>query len=291
MRWQQGRRSTNVEDRRGQKVKKAGTIGGGSALLIGGLGLLLGGDPFYLIMMVLQAVAQGQPVQTRAPTAEENVAADFVTSVLGYTEDTWAEIFAEEGLRYQPATLVLFTDVVNSACGFNSAATGPFYCPLDGNVYIDVGFFDELQRLGAEGDFAGAYVIAHEIGHHVQNLLGTSAQVQQAQRGARNQADANALSVLLELQADCYAGVWANHANERELRVSGVPLLDDGDLEEGLETAAAIGDDRLLRQAGRAARPESFTHGSSEQRAYWLATGFQTGELDACDTFARASGG
>jgi predicted metalloprotease len=291
MRWQQGRRSTNVEDRRGQKVKKAGTIGGGSALLIGGLGLLLGGDPFYLIMMVLQAVAQGQPVQTRAPTAEENVAADFVTSVLGYTEDTWAEIFAEEGLRYQPATLVLFTDVVNSACGFNSAATGPFYCPLDGNVYIDVGFFDELQRLGAEGDFAGAYVIAHEIGHHVQNLLGTSAQVQQAQRAARNRADANALSVLLELQADCYAGVWANHADERELRVSGVPLLDDGDLEEGLETAAAIGDDRLLRQAGRAARPESFTHGSSEQRAYWLATGFQTGELDACGTFARASGG
>jgi predicted metalloprotease len=291
MRWQQGRRSTNVEDRRGQKVKKAGTIGGGSALLIGGLGLLLGGDPFYLIMMVLQAFAQGQPVQTRAPTAEENVAADFVTSVLGYTEDTWAEIFAEEGLRYQPATLVLFTDVVNSACGFNSAATGPFYCPLDGNVYIDVGFFDELQRLGGKGDFAGAYVIAHEIGHHVQNLLGTSARVQQAQRAARNRADANALSVLLELQADCYAGVWANHANEREQRISGVPLLDDGDLEEGIETAAAIGDDRLLRQAGRAARPESFTHGSSEQRAHWLAIGFQAGELDACDTFARASGG
>ncbi|MCL7927326.1 MAG: neutral zinc metallopeptidase [marine benthic group bacterium] len=291
MRWQQGRRSTNVEDRRGQKVKKAGAIGGGTALLMGGLGLLLGGDPFYLIMMVLQAFAQGQPVQTRAPTAEENVAADFVTSVLAYTEDTWAEIFAEEGLQYEPATLVLFTDVVNSACGFNTAATGPFYCPLDGNVYIDVGFFDELQRLGGEGDFAGAYVIAHEVGHHVQNLLGTSSRVQQAQRAARSRADANALSVLLELQADCYAGVWASHANEREQRASGVPLLDDGDLEEGLETAAAIGDDRLMRQAGRAARPESFTHGSSEQRAYWLATGFRTGEIGACDTFAAASGG
>lgn len=290
MRWKQGRRSTNVEDRRGQKVKKAGAIGGGTALLMGGLGLLLGGDPFYLLMMVLQAVAGGQPVQTRAPTAEENVAADFVTSVLAYTEDTWAEIFAAEGLTYEPATLVLFTDVVNSACGFNSAATGPFYCPLDGNVYIDVGFFDELQRMGGQGDFAAAYVLAHEVGHHVQNLLGTSAQVQQAQRAARGQAQANALSVMLELQADCYAGVWANHANEREQRASGMPLLDDGDLEEGLRTAAAIGDDRLLRQAGRAARPESFTHGTSEQRSHWLSVGFQTGDMEACDTFAAAGG-
>ncbi len=290
MRWQQGRRSTNVEDRRGQKVKKAGAIGGGTALLMGGLGLLLGGDPLYLLMIVLQAVAGGQPVQTRAPTAEENEAADFVTSVLAYTEDTWAEIFAEEGLTYEPATLVLFTDVVNSACGFNSAATGPFYCPLDGNVYIDVGFFDELQRMGGQGDFAAAYVLAHEVGHHVQNLLGTSARVQQAQRAARGQAQANALSVMLELQADCYAGVWANHANERERRASGMPLLDDGDLEEGLRTAAAIGDDRLMRQAGRAARPESFTHGTSEQRAHWLSVGFETGEMEACDTFAAVGG-
>jgi predicted metalloprotease len=257
---------------------------------MGGLGLLLGGNPFYLLMMVLQAVAGGQPVQTRAPTAEENVAADFVTSVLAYTEDTWAEIFAEEGLTYEPATLVLFTDVVNSACGFNSAATGPFYCPLDGNVYIDVGFFDELQRMGGQGDFAAAYVLAHEVGHHVQNLLGTSASVQEAQRAARGQAQANALSVMLELQADCYAGVWANHANERERRASGMPLLDDGDLEEGLRTAAAIDDDRLMRQAGRAARPESFTHGTSEQRAHWLSVGFQTGEMEACDTFAAAGG-
>lgn len=290
MRWQPGRRSTNVEDRRGQKVKKAGAIGGGTALLIGGLGLLLGGDPFYILMTVLQATAGGQSVQTRAPTAEENVAADFVTSVLAYTEDTWAEIFAEEGLTYQPATLVLFTDVVNSACGFNSAATGPFYCPLDGNVYIDVGFFHELEKLGGEGDFAGAYVIAHEVGHHVQNLLGTSDRVRQAQGAARNREQTNQLSVLLELQADCYAGVWANHANESETRATGMPLLEDGDLQEGLQTAAAIGDDRLMRQAGRAARPESFTHGTSEQRARWLSVGFQTGEMGACDTFSTAAG-
>jgi len=288
VRWQQGRRSTNVEDRRGQKVKKAGAIGGGTALLMGGLGLLLGGDPFYLLMMVLNALASGQPVQTRAPTAEENEAADFVTSVLAYTEDTWAEIFAAEGLVYQPARLVLFTDVVNSACGFNTAATGPFYCPLDSSVYLDVGFFDELGRMGGQGDFAAAYVLAHEVGHHVQNLLGTSDRVRGAQQAARSRADANALSVLQELQADCYAGVWANHANEREERDRGVPLLEEGDLEEGLQTAAAIGDDRLMRQAGRAARPESFTHGTSEQRARWLATGFQTGEVRACDTFAAA---
>ena len=290
MRWQQGRRSTNVEDRRGQKVKKAGAIGGATALVMGGLGLLLGGDPFYIMMMMLEATAGGQAVQTRAPTAEEDEAADFVTAVLGYTEDTWAEIFAEQGLTYEPATLVLFTDVVNSACGFNSAATGPFYCPLDGSVYIDVGFFDELARLGGEGDFAGAYVISHEIGHHVQNLLGTSSRVQQAQRAARNQAQANNLSVMLELQADCYAGVWASHANDIEFQARGVPLLEDGDLEEGLETAAAIGDDRLLRQAGRAASPESFTHGTSAQRAQWLSVGFQTGEMQACDTFAATGG-
>jgi len=217
MRWQQGRRSTNVEDRRGQKVRKAGAIGGGTALLMGGLGLLLGGDPFYILMMLLETTAGGQAVQTRAPTTQENVAAEFVTSVLAYTEDTWAEIFAEEGLTYEPAT-----------------------------------------------------------------------RVQQAQRAARGQAQANALSVMLELQADCYAGVWANHANEREQRASGMPLLDDGDLEEGLRTAAAIGDDRLMRQAGRAARPESFTHGTSEQRANWLSVGFQTGDMEACDTFSAA---
>lgn len=288
MRWQEGRRSSNVEDRRGQKVRRAGAIGGGTALALGGLGLLLGGNPLYIFLWVAQAFLTGQPVDTREPTAAENETADMMTAVLAYTEDTWAEIFAAAGRTYRPATMVLFTDVVDSACGFNTAATGPFYCPLDANVYLDVGFFEELARMGGSGDFAQAYVLAHEVGHHVQNLLGTSGEVQRAQRASRSQADVNALSVLLELQADCYAGVWAHHANAREVRETGSPLLEQGDLEEGLRTAAAIGDDRLLRSAGRRVSPESFTHGSSEQRAEWLGIGLRTGDPEACDTFARA---
>ncbi len=288
MRLDQGRRSTNVEDRRGQRVRRAGAIGGGTALLMGAIGLLMGGDPLYLLMMVAQALSSGQPIDTRDPTAAENETADAMTIILGSTEDTWSEIFARDGLRYEPPTMVLFTDVVDSACGFNTAATGPFYCPLDAKVYLDVGFFEELERLGGAGDFARAYVLAHEVGHHVQNLLGTSGAVQQAQRSARSRSDANALSVLLELQADCYAGVWAYHANARQRQATGVPLLEQGDLEEGLNTAAAIGDDRLMRGAGRRVSPESFTHGSSEQRAEWLGIGLRTGSVGACDTFQRA---
>jgi predicted metalloprotease len=288
MRWQQGRRSSNVEDRRGQKVRRAGAIGGGTALALGGLGLLFGGNPLYIFLWVAQTLYSDRAIETRDPTAAENETAEMMTAVLAYTEDTWSEIFAASGRTYQPATMVLYTDVVNSACGFNTAATGPFYCPLDANVYLDVGFFEELARMGGSGDFAQAYVLAHEVGHHVQNLLGTSEAVQRAQRASRSRADANALSVLLELQADCYAGVWAHHANARELREQGVPLLEQGDLEEGLRTAAAIGDDRLLRSAGRRVSPESFTHGTSEQRTEWLGIGLRTGSVDACDTFARA---
>jgi uncharacterized protein len=289
MRWKQGRRSSNVEDRRGSTVRRAGAVGGGTAVALGALGLLLGGDPLYVIMWVGQSLLGGGAVETRAPTAAENETAEMMSAVLAYTEDTWSEIFARESLTYQPATLVLYTDVVNSACGFNSAATGPFYCPPDSKVYLDVGFFEELARMGGSGDFAQAYVLAHEVGHHVQNLLGTSAAVQRAQRAARSQSDANALSVLLELQADCYAGVWAHHANAREQRERGVPLLEPGDLEEGLRTAAAIGDDRLMRESGRGRiSPDSFTHGTSEQRAQWLGVGFRTGSVEACDTFEQA---
>lgn len=288
MRWKQGRRSGNVEDRRGSTVRRAGAVGGGTAVAMGAIGLLLGGDPLYVITWVAQSLLGGGAVETRAPTAAENETAEMMSAVLAYTEDTWAEIFAREGLTYQPATLVLYTDVVNSACGFNSAATGPFYCPPDSKIYLDVGFFEELARMGGSGDFAQAYVLAHEVGHHVQNLLGTSAAVQRAQQAARSQSDANALSVLLELQADCYAGVWAHHANAREQRERGVPLLEPGDLEEGLRTAAAIGDDRLMREAGRRISPDSFTHGTSEQRAQWLGVGFRTGSVEACDSFGRA---
>lgn len=256
-------------------------MGGGLTLLVVVAVLLLGGDPTTL----LEVMGESSPTETRPPTAAENETADFVTVVLGSTEDTWAEIFSAAGQTYREPTLVLFTDMVQSACGMNSAATGPFYCPPDQKLYMDVGFFRDLERLGGAGDFAQAYVVGHEVGHHVQNLIGTSAAVRQAQARSGNQADGNRLSVLIELQADCYAGVWAYHMNRR----GGATSLEPGDVEEGLRAASAIGDDRLMRSAGRAVNPESFTHGTSEQRAMWLRRGLETGSVEACDTFERAS--
>ena len=279
MRWKKGRRSSNVEDRRGQRVGRGVKMGGGVTLLVVVAVLLLGGDPSAL----LQMAGESPTTQTRAPTAAEDEMADFVTVVLGSTEDAWSEIFAAAGQSYREPTLVLFTDMVQSACGMNTAATGPFYCPPDQKVYIDVGFFRELARIGGAGDFAQAYVVGHEVGHHVQNLVGTSDAVRQAQARSGSQAEANSLSVALELQADCYAGVWAHQINRR----GGEVVLEPGDVEEGLRAAAAIGDDRLMRSAGRAANPESFTHGSSEQRAMWLRRGLETGSVEACDTFGQ----
>ena len=279
MRWKKGRRSSNVEDRRGQRVGRGVKMGGGLTLLVVVAVLLLGGDPAALLQMAGESPA----TQTRAPTAAEDEMAEFVTVVLGSTEDTWSEIFAAAGQSYREPTLVLFTDMVQSACGMNTAATGPFYCPLDQKVYIDVGFFRELARMGGAGDFAQAYVVGHEVGHHIQNLVGTSDAVRQAQARSGSQAEANSLSVAMELQADCYAGVWAHQINRR----GGEVVLEPGDVEEGLRAAAAIGDDRLMRSAGRAANPESFTHGSSEQRAMWLRRGLETGSVEACDTFGQ----
>jgi predicted metalloprotease len=198
------------------------------------------------------------------------------------TEDVWTEIFASNGARYRAPTMVLFTDAVQSACGFNTSATGPFYCPPDERLYLDVGFFEQLAGMGAPGDFAQAYVIGHEVGHHIQVLAGTSGWVRQLQGNARTEAESNGIQVLMELQADCYAGVWAHHANRRER------VLESGDVEEGLAAAAAIGDDRLQQRAGRSVSPESFTHGTSTQRRRWLDIGLQTGDVDACDTFAQA---
>ncbi len=202
------------------------------------------------------------------------------------TEDTWGEIFSKAGRQYRPPVLVMFTDATRSACGLGSSATGPFYCPPDEQIYIDLGFFGDLAQMAGvsseEFDFAGAYVIAHEVGHHVQNLLGTSDEVRQAQ--ARSPGEANRLSVLLELQADCFAGVWANRARTLE----GESVLEPGDVQEGMRTAAAIGDDRLARSAGRSVSPESFTHGTSDQRRQWLETGLESGDPEACDTFAQA---
>lgn len=267
------------------RMPGGGKAGGGIGIIIVIIVvvMLLGGDPMSLLEGGggVESGALPPAAGTRGTPADE--AGEFVSTVLGSTEDVWGEIFAASGARYREPNLVLYDDVVRSACGMNSAATGPFYCPSDAKVYLDLGFFRDLARMGGAGDFAQAYVIGHEVGHHVQNITGISNRVRADQRGA-GKAQANALSVLQELQADCYAGVWAHHANRQMPRD---PLLEAGDVEEGLAAARAIGDDRLQRQAGRAVHPESFTHGTSEQRERWLMTGLETGSVEACDTFAR----
>lgn len=285
MRWQGRRRSTRVEDRRGRRtsaVPGGVKIGGGLGLVLIVVVLLLGGDPSELLGLLQQQSSPTSSVDATprgVPAGDQ--AAEFISVVLASTEDTWSQLFGQAGVTYQPPSLVLFDDAVQSACGFNSAATGPFYCPGDSKVYMDLGFFRELEALGAPGDFAQAYVVGHEIGHHIQNPVGTNDRVRQLQSRLGG-ADVNRVQVLMELQADCYAGVWAHHANKRQ------QLLEPGDVEEGLGAAAAIGDDRLLRRAGRRVSPESFTHGSSAQRQQWLSTGLRTGNLDACDTFGAA---
>lgn len=280
MKWDSFRRSSNVEDRRGMKAGK-GLLGGG----IGGIVLLLiamyfGVDP-QVLMQGAELTGAGSSGQQQGPALQpgEDPQADMVAHVLGDTEEVWQQLFRQQGSTYQAPTLVLFTDATNTACGMGESAMGPFYCPPDQKVYIDLGFYRDLsQRFGAPGDFAQAYVIAHEVGHHVQNLLGLSDQVHQA-RQRLSEADGNALSVKLELQADCLAGLWAHHAEQR------LSFLESGDVEEALTAAAAIGDDRLQQQAGGRVVPESFTHGSSEQRVHWFRVGLAKGSLDACDTF------
>ncbi len=295
MKWRSGRRSSNIEDRRGRSPAAAGRgvkMGGG----IGGIGLLVllavfltGGNPMQLIGDLLGGGGSTQPQAGVDNTARQaprqrggrDDTGDFVSAVLADTEDTWTMIFNQAGARYAAPTLVLFEDAVNSACGRNTAASGPFYCPGDHKLYLDTSFFVQLQRMGAPGDFAQAYVIAHEVAHHVQNLQGISMKVQQAQRRAAKE-QANQLSVLTELQADCYAGIWAHYAQRQG------DLLEPGDLEEGLRAAASIGDDNIQRQSGRGVRPESFTHGSSAQRMHWFKMGLANGQVGRCDTFAAA---
>ncbi len=275
MRWKTGRRSTNVEDRRGRRLGGGLKLGSGATLLIIVLALFLGQDPLQFLETAGEFSVPATD-QTAGITDEQ---AEFISVVLADTEDTWTCLFGQEGRQYAPPTLVLFSDLVQSACGFNSAAVGPFYCPPDRKVYIDLSFFRDLSRLGGQGDFARAYVLAHEVGHHVQNLLGISDQVNALQSSV-TQAQADALSVRLELQADCLAGVWAHHADRQR------QILESGDIEEALAAAAAVGDDRLLKMSGRAVTPESFTHGTSEQRARRLRTGLSSGSLQACDTFS-----
>lgn len=281
MRWRGGRRSTNIEDRRGQRAAPKLLGGGLGTIAIVLIAMYFGVDPTPL----LEGMQAGGPASTSGsqPTArdlENDPLADMVSVVVADTEDVWTEIFAAQGQRYQPPTLVMFTGATQSACGLGQAAMGPFYCPADRKAYIDLGFYDQMKnRFNAPGDFAQAYVIAHEVGHHVQNLLGVSGKVH-SMKQQMSKADANALSVRLELQADCFAGVWANRADRAR------NILESGDVEEALNAASAIGDDTLQKQSGRAVVPESFTHGTAAQRQKWFRIGLQSGDADACNTFS-----
>ena len=284
MRWEGRRQSDNIEDRRGMRISRGGMLGGGiGTIAIALLVIFLGGDP----TAVLQGAGEGPVQTTNEPYTEspnESKWRQFVAVTLASTEDVWNEAFSGLGGQYQAPVLVLFTQAVESACGVAGSAVGPFYCPADQKVYIDLGLFDQLEsQLGARGDFPRAYVVAHEVGHHVQNLRGISGQVHglQQQPGI-GEVERNALSVRLELQADCYAGLWTKRGEYE----SGT--LEPGDIEEGLGAASAIGDDTLQRNAGRAVVPDSFTHGTSEQRQRWFMAGYNSGSLEACDTFKAA---
>jgi hypothetical protein len=294
MLWKKGRRSDNVVDARDDTGGGGGMRIGGKGLGIGGIviivaiGLLTGQDPMQILGQIAGQMGQQQttavsPQTHQAPPANDEQA-DFVRAILGDTEDTWRQIFQQGASQYKDPTLILFRGQVQSACGFATSASGPFYCPGDQRVYLDMEFFREMtQRFKAAGDFAQAYVIAHEVGHHVQTLLGVSAKVDAArQRGMRMEGD-NGLLVRQELQADCLAGVWAYNAQKR------LNWLEPGDIEEALNAANAIGDDRLQQQSQGRVVPDSFTHGTSAQRVRWFKTGFAQGQINQCDTFAAKS--
>lgn len=306
MQWRGRRQSGNIEDRRGQgggfggglgrmggriPIGLPGGRGAGGGLGIGTIvvilivGWLLGINPLTLIGGLGDSGGIQIGPQPGAETGQEGTPADdrgqFVATVLADTEDTWHQIFNSAGQTYQEPTLVLFSDSTSSACGFASAATGPFYCPADQKLYVDLAFYDELaRRFQAPGDFAEAYVIAHEVGHHVQNLVGTLPKVNQ-QRQRVGQQESNDLSIRVELQADCYAGIWAQHSEK-------VGAVEDGDIEEALNAAAAVGDDAIQKRTQGYVVPESFNHGTSEQRARWFKRGYQSGAVDSCDTFQVA---
>ena len=285
MRWRGGRRSTNIEDRRGSRAK-SGILGGGIGTIVLVLvAMYFGVDPSFLIEGMQSAnVSSTSGTRPTAEDLENDPLADMISVVIGDTEEVWNEIFAAQGRRYQEPTLVMFTGSTRSACGVGQAAMGPFYCPADQKAYIDLGFYEDMRtRFKAPGDFAQAYVIAHEVGHHVQNLLGVSGKVHQLKQQV-SKAEANRLSVRLELQADCFAGVWAKRAHTRARNI----VLEDGDVDEALNAASAIGDDRLQRQSRGTVVPESFTHGTSEQRQRWFRVGLESGNPDSCDTFSAS---
>lgn len=281
MRWRNPRKSSNVEDRRGGSIglpiKAIGGGIGGLVLLI--ITVLLGTDPGAILND--NSFTNTTPLnKVNSTTNEESKLVDFVSIVLADTEDTWKDLFAQDNREYREPVLVLFSGAVESACGFTQSAVGPFYCPTDQKLYIDLSFYRDLRdRFGAPGDFAQAYVIAHEVGHHVQNLLGISEQAQNAAQEA-GEVNANRISVMLELQADCFAGVWAHNANKSR------DILEAGDIDEGLNAASSIGDDRLQLESQGTITPDSFTHGSSMQRVSWFKTGLVSGNIDSCNTFA-----
>lgn len=286
MRTDNQRQSSNIEDRRGSRFPGGGKGGMGLGVIVLALAAAYFGIDPRIVMQAGQQLQSSAPATTETgpvtESASEQKARELVAVVLADTEDTWKAIFAAAGGQYREPTLVLFREATQTGCGTGQAAMGPFYCSADEKVYIDLGFYDELQnRFQAPGDFAQAYVIAHEVGHHVQHLLGISGKVQKA-RQRLDETRGNALSVKLELQADCFAGVWAYHANRSR------QLLDDGDIEEALTAATAIGDDTLQKQARGYVVPDSFTHGSSAQRVQWFKTGMASGDLNSCDTFGRS---
>lgn len=284
MRWKRARRSDNVVDARGsgRGLRIGGGLGLGGIAIVVVLSLMMGQDPLQVLDQISSQSTSPGGAQV-APPAEDDIHSQFVRTVLGDTEDTWDALFAQAGGQYQQPRLVLFSGGVNSACGFASSAVGPFYCPADRQVYLDLQFFAELeQRFGAAGDFAQAYVIAHEVGHHVQTLLGISRQVEAARQRGEPMEGAGGLLVRQELQADCLAGVWAYHAQQR------LDWMEEGDLEEALNAATAIGDDRLQQRGRGQVVPDSFTHGTSEQRVRWFRIGFDSGEAGRCDTFQAA---
>jgi predicted metalloprotease len=281
MRWQGSRRSENVEDYRGSRFGGSGLkLGVGGTLIALVAGYFLGIDP-SVILGLAESVPSGGPAPQAQTGVPQDEAGNFISAVLGETEDTWTAIFQNMGMTYQPPKLVLYNDQVRSACGSASSAVGPFYCPGDQRVYLDLNFYNELKtRFQAPGDFAEAYVLAHEVGHHVQTLLGTEEQVRSAQQRA-SESERNALQVKMELQADCYAGVWAKNADTAR------HILEQGDVEEALQAASAVGDDTIQKRTQGYIVPDSFTHGSAAQRMSWFKKGLDTGSVQACDTFSR----
>jgi predicted metalloprotease len=282
MRWRDGRQSDNIEDRRGMSIPRGAKIGGMSGLGLVAvvlIGMFLGIDPTVLLQGGPEIQTPSVSVPRSGPSAVKDDMRDFVAVVLAETEDVWHEAFRKMGRTYQAPTLVLFSGAVDSACGMAGSAVGPFYCPYDHKVYLDLGFFEDLRtRFGAPGDFAQAYVIAHEVGHHVQTLLGISKKVNELQSRV-SLSERNKLSVMMELQADCFAGVWAHQADKSR------QILETGDIEEGLDAASAIGDDRIQRKTQGYVVPDAFTHGSSAQRVRWFRHGLELGNPQACDTF------